>query len=103
MENIGNPGLGAGFAAIVLVTLLAFAGGLWWYLDDSMGREIANTTVVEFVTGYLIERALAADNLFVWLVLFSFFAVPAELQKHVLLYGVLGAIVMRNVLIFAVD
>ena len=132
METIGNPGLWAGFATIVLVMLaidlflvgggkehrvgfreaavwsviwicvtLAFAGGLWWYLDGSLGREIANTTALEFITGYLIEKALAVDNVFIWLMLFGFFAVPAELQKRVLLYGVLGAIVMRTVMIFA--
>lgn len=65
------------------------------------GREIANTTALEFITGYLIEKALAVDNVFIWLMLFGFFAVPAELQKRVLLYGVLGAIVMRTVMIFA--
>jgi len=132
VETIGNPGLWAGFATIVLVMLaidlflvgggkehrvgfreaavwsviwicvtLAFAGGLWWYLDGSLGREIANTTALEFITGYLIEKALAVDNVFIWLMLFGFFAVPAELQKRVLLYGVLGAIVMRTVMIFA--
>ena len=80
---------------------LAFAGGLWWHLDGAMGREVANTKALEFVTGYLIEKALAVDNVFIWLMLFSFFAVPAELQKRVLLYGVLGAIVMRTIMIFA--
>ena len=66
-----------------------------------MGREIANSKALEFITGYLIEKALAVDNVFVWLMLFSYFAVPLELQKRVLLYGVLGAIVMRTVMIFA--
>jgi tellurite resistance protein TerC len=80
---------------------LLFAGALWWYLDGAAGREIANETTLEFVTGYLIEKALAVDNVFVWLMLFTFFAVPVELQKRVLVYGVLGAIVMRTVMIFA--
>ena len=79
---------------------LAFSGGLWWYLDASLGREIANTKVLEFITGYLIEKTLAVDNVFVWLMLFGYFAVPAELQKRVLLYGVLGAILMRTGMIF---
>ena len=80
---------------------LAFAGVLWWYLDAAMGREIANQKALEYVTGYLIEKSLAVDNVFVWLILFSFFAVPLELQKRVLMLGVLGAIVMRTVMIFA--
>jgi tellurite resistance protein TerC len=74
---------------------------LWWYLDGAAGRAVANETALEFVTGYLIEKSLAVDNVFVWLMLFSFFAVPLELQKRVLVYGVLGAIVMRTVMIFA--
>ena len=78
-----------------------FAGALWWYVDGTAGRAVANETALEFVTGYLIEKSLAVDNVFVWLMLFSFFAVPLELQKRVLIYGVLGAIVMRTIMIFA--
>ena len=91
----------ATWSLVWVVLSLVFAGALWWYLDGAMGREIANAKAVEFVTGYLIEKSLAIDNVFVWLMLFSFFAVPLELQKRVLLYGVLGAIVMRTVMIFA--
>ena len=80
---------------------LVFAAVLWWHLDGSAGREVANQKSLEFVTGYLIEKSLAVDNVFVWLMLFSFFAIPLELQKRVLVYGVLGAIVMRTVMIFA--
>lgn len=49
----------------------------------------------------MIEKSLAVDNIFVWLVIFSYFAVPAEYQRRVLLYGVLGAIIMRTVMVFA--
>jgi len=91
----------ATWSVIWIAITLAFSGGLWWYLDGVMGREIANTKALEFITGYLIEKALAVDNVFIWLMLFSYFAVPLELQKRVLLYGVLGAIVMRTVMIFA--
>ena len=91
----------ATWSVIWISVTLAFAGGLWWHLDASLGRAIANEKVLEFITGYLIEKALAVDNVFIWLMLFGFFAVPAELQKRVLLYGVLGAIVMRTVMIFA--
>ncbi len=84
----------------VMVSLL-FAAALWWYLEGSAGREIANQKSLEFVTGYLIEKSLAVDNVFVWLMLFSFFGIPLELQKRVLVFGVLGAIVMRTVMIFA--
>ncbi len=80
---------------------LLFAGVLWWVLDGSAGRDVANEVTLEFITGYLIEKSLAIDNVFVWLMLFSFFAVPLELQKRVLIYGVIGAIVMRTIMIFA--
>lgn len=91
----------ATWSVVWVVLSLAFAGGLWWYLDGTVGREVANAKSVEFITGYLIEKSLAVDNVFVWLMLFSFFAVPLELQKRVLLFGVLGAIVLRTVMIFA--
>jgi tellurite resistance protein TerC len=91
----------AAWSGIWVGVSFAFAGALWWYLDGAAGRAVANETALEFVTGYLIEKSLAVDNVFVWLMLFSFFAVPLELQKRVLIYGVLGAIVMRTVMIFA--
>jgi tellurite resistance protein TerC len=80
---------------------LLFAAGLWWMLDAASGRELANQKALEFITGYLIEKSLAVDNVFVWLMLFAFFGIPLELQRRVLVYGVLGAIVMRTVMIFA--
>jgi tellurite resistance protein TerC len=80
---------------------MLFKALLWWYLDGEVGREIANTKAIEFFTGYLIEKSLSVDNLFVFLMLFSYFAVPPEYQRRVLLYGVLGAIVLRAVMILA--
>ena len=91
----------ATWSVVWIAITLAFAGGLWWHLDGTLGREVANARGLEFITGYLIEKALAVDNVFIWLMLFGFFAVPLELQKRVLLYGVLGAIVLRTVMIFA--
>jgi tellurite resistance protein TerC len=79
----------------------AFAALLWWYLDGTAGREMANRKALEFVTGYLIEQSLSVDNMFVFVMIFTYFAVPAELQRRVLLYGVLGAIVMRAGMILA--
>ncbi len=73
----------------------------WYYLNETAGRAVADTQALAFLTGYLIEKALAVDNVFVWLMLFSYFAVPANLQRRVLIYGVLGAIVLRTIMIFA--
>jgi tellurite resistance protein TerC len=73
----------------------AFLGWLWWYLDGNASREIANTKALEFLTGYLVEKALAVDNIFVFLMVFTYFAVPPEFQKRVLMIGILGALVLR--------
>nr|WP_309293452.1 TerC family protein [Azonexus sp.] len=77
----------------------AFAGLLWWYLHDALGAEIAQRKTMEFITGFLLEKALSVDNMFVFVMVFGYFAVPPELQRRVLLYGVLGAIVMRAAMI----
>ena len=88
------------WSVVWIAMALAFCGGFWWYLDGRFPRELANEKALEFLTGYLIEKSLAVDNVFLWITLFNFFAVPREFQKRVLLYGVLGAIVMRAVLIY---
>ncbi len=80
---------------------LLFNLGFWWYLTGTEGRAVAYTQALAFLTCYLIEKALAVDNVFVWLMLFSYFAVPPALQRRVLIYGVLGAIVLRTIMIFA--
>lgn len=80
---------------------MLFNGALWWYLKGTLGAEVANAKAVEFFTGYLLEKSLAVDNVFVWLMIFGYFAVPAELQRRVLLFGVLGALVLRTLMILA--
>ncbi|RZV03416.1 UNVERIFIED_ORG: TerC family integral membrane protein [Serratia quinivorans] len=88
--------------SLVWVSLsLLFNLGFWYYLNQTAGRAVADTQALAFLTGYLIEKALAVDNVFVWLMLFSYFAVPANLQRRVLIFGVLGAIVLRTIMIFA--
>ncbi len=88
--------------SLVWVTLsLLFAAAFWWYLSTTAGPQVANTQTMAFLTGYIIEKALAVDNVFVWLMLFSYFSIPPALQRRVLIYGVLGAIVLRTIMIFA--
>ncbi|MEG1970432.1 MAG: TerC family protein [Burkholderiaceae bacterium] len=72
-----------------------FLAGLWCYLDANTTREIANAKALEFLTGYVVEKALAVDNIFVFLMVFTYFAVPLEFQKRVLMIGILGALVLR--------
>ena len=78
-----------------------FVAALWWYLDGSQGREVANTVSMQFITGYLVEKSLSIDNIFVFLMIFSYFAVPEAYQKRALIIGIIGAIVLRAVLILA--
>lgn len=88
--------------SLVWVALaLAFAGLLWWYLKGVAGVDVAEQKSLEFLTGYVIEKSLSVDNVFVFLLIFTAFAVPSEYQRRVLLYGVLGAIVMRAIMILA--
>lgn len=89
------------WSGIWVIVSMTFAALLWAYLTGTAGREVADEKALEYITGYLIEKSLAIDNVFVWLMLFSFFHIPLELQKRVLVYGVLGAIVMRTGMIFA--
>ncbi|MFW1754586.1 TerC/Alx family metal homeostasis membrane protein [Acinetobacter wanghuae] len=77
-----------------------FGGGLWLYLQQTAGVTIANAKVMEYFAGYLLEKSLAIDNVFVWLMIFAAFAIPPALQRKLLLYGVLGAIVLRTIFIF---
>jgi tellurite resistance protein TerC len=77
-----------------------FNGLFWWAVRDATGSsDIANTRSLEFLTGYLIEKSLAVDNIFVFLLIFTYFAVPAEFQKRALMIGIVGAIVLRTVMI----
>ena len=77
-----------------------FNGLFWWAVKDSTGStEIANTKSLEFLTGYLIEKSLAVDNIFVFLMIFTYFAVPSNYQKRVLMIGIIGAIVLRTIMI----
>lgn len=77
----------------VWVTLaMIFAGIVFWYQGTDLG--------LKFLTGYVIELSLSVDNLFVFLLIFSFFKVPAKVQHRVLFWGVMGALVMRLTMIF---
>jgi len=76
---------------------LGLAAGFAWLVLHDAGRQKA----LEFTTGYLIELSLSVDNLFIFLLIFRHFAVPAELQRRALFWGILGALVMRGVFVVA--
>ena len=72
---------------------LIFCGGIWLYEGDDKA--------MEFLAGYLIEKSLSMDNLFVFLMLFSFFGVQRKYQHEVLFWGIFGALILRSIFIFA--
>lgn len=73
--------------------LLALAFNVWVYF--TLGRQPA----IEFLTGYLVEKSLSVDNIFVFVLLFSFFKIPSQYQHRVLFWGVIGALIMRAIFI----
>ncbi|HMJ57013.1 MAG TPA: TerC family protein [Polyangiaceae bacterium] len=121
VEGIGTPSLWIGFIVFVLAMLLFDLGvinrkaheirvrealvwtGVWISLALAFNLGVyfwfGSERALEFLSGYLIEKALSVDNLFVFIVVFSVFAVPAKLQHRVLFWGILGALVMRALFI----
>ncbi len=79
------------WSAIWVGMALLFNAGVFWFMGTQAG--------IEWLTGYLVEKSLAIDNVFVFLMIFSAFAVPAMYQHRVLFWGVVGALVMRAILI----
>lgn len=122
-DSIGTPALWAGFLVFVLAMLALDLGVFHRKAHEVTLREAAVWSVVwvslallfnagvyqwfgadralEFTTGYLIEKALAVDNIFVFYAIFAYFAVPAAYQHRVLFWGILGALAMRAIFIFA--
>lgn len=121
IESVGTPLLWAGFTLFVLA-MLALDLGVFHHRAHAVSvREALVWTLVwialallfnvgvyfwfgperalEFLTGYLIEKALSVDNIFVFLVIFSYFAVPPAFQHRVLFWGILGALIMRAIFI----
>ncbi len=84
-----------------VVLALAFNAWLWWYSGQQYGAAEGERIGMEFLTGYLVEKSLAVDNIFVFLMIFTYFSVPEEQKQRVLVIGIIAAIVLRAILIFA--
>ncbi len=100
---------------VVWTTLsLAFCFALWRYaewklpqdprlieagLTAAAASDLAQRTALEFLTGYVIELSLSVDNIFVFIVIFTFFGIPPQYQHRVLFYGILGALIFRVIFI----
>ena len=67
-----------------VVLALVFNAWLWWHVGQQSGTEAANRVGLEFLTGYLVEKSLAVDNIFVFLMVFTYFAVPEVQRQRVL-------------------
>jgi tellurite resistance protein TerC len=122
-RNIGSPALWAGFLAGVLILLAVdlriaarrdklggFREAMWWsvfwiFISLAFGAWVwayyGGEQGLEFFAGYLLEKSLSVDNLFVFVLLFRSFAIPPAYQHRVLFWGVLGALVLRGALILA--
>ena len=123
LETVATPQLWFGFTAFVLLMLVIDLGvfhrdahelslkealswsAVWVLLallfNAAIYVGLGSTPALEFLTGYLIEKALAVDNIFIFAVIFSHFSVPVAYQHRVLFWGILGALVMRALFIFA--
>src|SRR3989304_4165569 len=88
-----GPREALGWGLFWIALALLFNAGAGWGVGAQRG--------LEFLTGYLIEKALSVDNIFVFLVIFSYFSVPAAYQHRVLFWGILGAIIFRVIFILA--
>lgn len=90
------------WSSVWVAVSCAFAGWLYFELAGNplYGAEIAKEKTLEFFTGYILEKSLAVDNIFVFLMIFGYFKVAPQYQHRVLLYGVFGAIILRAVMIF---
>lgn len=88
--------------SIVWVSLaLAFNGLFYYYTTDKFGSAEGTRLSLEFLTGYIVEKSLSVDNIFVFVMVFAYFAIPAKYQHRVLFYGIIGALIFRAIFIAA--
>jgi TerC family integral membrane protein len=78
---------------------LVFCFGLYQYSKWNFGHIRAKQTALEFLTGYVVEESLSFDNMFVFVLVFAYFRIPAEFHHRVLFYGILGALLFRGIFI----
>ncbi|WP_275415166.1 TerC family protein [Snodgrassella communis] len=89
------------WTTVWIAVSLGFAAWLYFELaqNPALGSEVAADSIMDFLTGYVLEKSLSVDNIFVFVLIFSYFKVSAEYQHRVLLFGVLGAIVLRAIMV----
>ena len=80
---------------------MTFAGGFYWYTLGKFGAVAAKASTLEFLTGYVLEYSLSIDNIFIFVLVFAYFGIPAKYKHRVLFYGILGALIFRAIFIAA--
>lgn len=92
------------WSAVWVFISFLFVVWLWWYSGglstNPATQALAHHKALEFITGYLIEKALAVDNIFIFLLVFTYFRVPHEYRKRLLMFGILFALALRTIMIF---
>ena len=92
----------ATFWSVVWIALAAAVNYAFYrYAAETFGQDAGRRAALEFLTGYIVEKSLAVDNIFVFVMVFQYFAIPAMYQHRVLFYGILGALVFRGLFIAA--
>ena len=87
------------WSVIWVATALAFNYGFYLYVASKFGGDIGQQIGLEFLTGYIVEKSLAVDNVFVFVLVFAYFSIPTLYQHRVLFYGIIGALVFRAIFI----
>lgn len=88
--------------SVVWITLaLVFNGLFYFYTVDKFGTDAGTRLSLEFLTGYIVEKSLSVDNIFIFVMVFAYFAIPAKYQHRVLFYGIIGALIFRAIFIAA--
>jgi tellurite resistance protein TerC len=88
-----------GWSAVWVTVALLFNYGLYTYASAQFGGEAGTRIGLEFLTGYVVEKSLAVDNIFVFVLVFAYFGIPQKYQHRVLFYGIVGALVFRAIFI----
>ena len=87
------------WSVVWVATALLFNYGFYQYAAGKFGSEIGGQVGLEFLTGYIVEKSLAVDNIFVFVLVFAYFSIPPRYQHRVLFYGIVGALVFRGIFI----
>jgi tellurite resistance protein TerC len=87
------------WSIVWVVLALIFNALFYLYAADKFGAQVGKTLALEFLTGYVLEKSLSVDNIFVFVLVFGYFAIPAKYRHRVLFYGILGALVFRGIFI----